>query len=997
MNKIIGGKIPNYINKSELLIDTNENKILSYNVLNRNQNITIFDQNNNIIRYSDTGNIYKLNNDFELEKLPDDTPKIKPTLNQDIFINKEFVINGIKYPYYYIFNNDKFKIAEFLLSENVERNNVIREFILKLFRHDRNDRNKIIDISKSSNLVNKYIFINKFNFLLEILFKNYNGPIPDLVTGYDEALFQNKIKTIIEHSTQQKSEKVLKLVYSKIKQLDDIDLESSDITIDYIREKIIHYSIQSKLKEVKKLEIQLIEILNNVDIWDPTMSDHKILKNNIYHKIKYKLSLPSIDQLSLPQAVAERYNIFYKKFYYIRNLLTTLFSNLNLINLTDLDKFQELIIKSYNTMDTDIERTMEDIIRQNELYLENNIIEIMSDEDNAFNIYLFNEIIEIFYYIDNLTAIKNIYMTKTTNYFPQNRVNDLGMVILLGYFHKRVFDNKTLNVITFDSFPINQNACLSDLFTGHYNLYNDPKNIIKSFYISKLPIYYPYRNVVYKGLIYADCVENSILQFIKTLFWTGESYKLDSMTNPRLRHIFEEYINKNKEETIEYKNYLLEIFNNIDVLDFVNKKNKFGFDSEVISTYKNIVICINYLLTNNEIIDDNRNVEDYRSMNDNILSLSLNENNINLISKFGSIKINYMEGHTNFETSSVLDLPILLNLSGLCFFVSKNLEIFKNNSNNNNYNILTKSLNYIDIDNHNTRNNFEFKKVLYFLLDTNKFDHLFETINFYEKYNFKDIVDNTKENTINNPIFFVDYILLPYIFFLYIIRTKTPPINFKLLNLIVSYLFNNDLFIYFIYNINMTERIVYNEKYIGNELYKKIKTLIESIHQLFITSGENSIIGITINKEIIEKLFTLILFIEIINSKYYNKNAIPEQFLKLLYENREKELISKLLEDINLSNSIFSGTVFLKDYIYYVLDRMINITGEPLEFIRKLQVNVRKTPDYEIINKYIQEYHAKQVPGAALESANKYLKRILISKYLKFKTKYIELKEKLNE
>lgn len=1004
MEKIVGGKIPNYDDKSELIIDTNENKILSYNVLNKNQNITIFDQNNNIIRYSDIGNIYKLNNDFELEKLPDDTPKIKPTLNQDIFINKEFVINGIKYPYYYIFNNEKFKFADFLLSENINDDNKIRIFIKKLYLFNKDDKNKIFNINKLSNLFNKYIFINKFKFLLEILFKNYNEPIQDL--DISNIAIQEDIENIITKSFSKKSESTKEKLFNEMIKNKKETLPS----IEEITKILIDSSIKTKVKEIGQKQTQFKDKLNKLKTWDEN-SDAKILNDNIM-SIKYTLSLPQPSSLSLDGTYITRYTTFYNKFYYIKNILKTIFkinsidnSKLNLINLDDLNSFQHIVYRSYHAVksagnESSIYSRLNDrLIIENEKYLD---IDIESDEFNVYNNYLIKEIVEIFDYIDNINIINKIQDERMKGEtISNNRPYDLAMIIILGYFHKRVFYNKTLNSLNFDAFPINQNNALNDLFRDSNTIVSQP--IIRSFYISDLPIYYPYQTVTYKGTSYPDCLENSILQFIKTFYWYGpvEGYKVDNIINLKLKNILEKYIIENKDDSEQCKNELLEILNNIEELDFTHKKGEgYEFNSEINCTYKNILICINYLLTDNNIISDTRNIDLYKTINKNIVSLSLDENNITLQTIFGSITLKYISDpnsfHAYIETSSTLEIPILSFLYSLNLFVSKDLEIFKNDSNDQNLNILMKMLR---IDSRNDRMYFQhpfFNKIMKILL-YNKFNHLFPNINYYEKYNYRDIEEPHKISIINNPIFFKDYILLPYLILsysslLYIKYNDSIDgilILCKLLEILIKILFNNDLLIFFIYNDNLIIKLKQ-----GHNRYEKIINFFKD-NLMFWT--QTKLDETFRNRKILDQLFTILLFFEIITTKDFNKDNIPNQCLKLLYDNEDKKQIFDLISNINLSHNFLHETYLFKNYINFVLDRMININGEPLELIKNLQDKKKGTPLDRIIDNYLEEYELKKNPGAALESAKKYLKTTLRNKYLKFKTKYNELKNKLNK
>jgi hypothetical protein len=962
MNKIIGGKIPNYLDKSELILDTDKNKLLSYNVLNMNTNITVIDTNNNIIRYSDSGVIYKLNNDFELEKVIEPIENIKPIMDYSIIINKAFKINGINYPYYYIFYDDKFKFINNLLSLNIDETNKIREFISKLFLIDKNDSNKIVRIVNTPNLFNKYIFINKFKFLLELLFKNYTN-----ITNIDDEILEDVKNNSIETITKYVSDSIMRINADTLRRL------NPDKSDEEIRREKIENGVQERLKLNTIKEQKLIEILNkNIKLM---VNDCDILKS-ISELIRTTNMLPSKDKLTLEKLELDKYERFYNKFYYIRKSLKTIFnsSKLNLINLSDLQKFQDIIVKSYNHhIKNEAERNelfIRSLIRFNENYLNKNIND---DKKNDYNIYLFDEIVEIFNYINYIELINTQFITGYTKYrLPlDDMINDLAMVVILSYFHKRVFFNKTLNINGFDSFPINQNSTLNDLFSENTTIpINDT---IKSFYISELPSYYLYKTVNFGGHQYSDCVENTVLQFIKTFFWFGpvKKYDITKMINPKLKLIFENYIIKDLEDTNECKNELLLLLNNIDTIEF---KHNDGIKSEIISTYKNIILCINYLLTNCIILDDNSNIETYMQLNNNILSLELTDGNINLSTTFGSIQINYHPGHTYFTTSSVLEPEILLKLNILNLFVSNNLEIFKNNSNQNNYNILSK---LISIDKR-TKESLNYIKSLIFLVESNKFDHLFIKENLYEKYTFKTIIHD-KENTNNNPPFFINYLLTIFLILLNLNNLKTipPPVIYKLFKLCLEYLYHSDLFIFFTYNKNMYQNIQVSQYYKINEITDKIIIFINNSIKSLLNSQYYKWLK---DDNILDKFFTIILFVDLISIHNFDKNNIDINFLEKLSINtkieKSESIINKYSINFNLSKNLFNHTEFLKDYVYFVLDRMINIS------INTLASSINDP----IITPHISSYVAN--------TDKKYLKykEYMNKKYLKFKIKYIKLK-----
>jgi hypothetical protein len=148
----------------------------------------------------------------------------------------------------------------------------------------------------------------------------------------------------------------------------------------------------------------------------------------------------------------------------------------------------------------------------------------------------------------------------------------------------------------------------------------------------KLPQLYDYYQMDYNGKKYPDCVENTLLQFLKILSWNGSRFDISLV--PSLStdfKIFLDELNRNIPNTnlISIKNRFSNMVSNIDDLVKENiYKNEIGgkFVYEIKSTPQNFLKILSYIYDNDfsNIIDE-IDIKSQFTLNPNIQSIILNK------------------------------------------------------------------------------------------------------------------------------------------------------------------------------------------------------------------------------------------------------------------------------------------------------------------------------------------------------------------------------------
>lgn len=256
---MIGGKIPNYKEKHEKIVYNLDNVYNSYLPLQRNL-YNLHDIYDNLIIKGDTNINYKINTDFQLEELKNDSI-IVPEFNVS---DKKFKIADKFYPYYYVFLDNKFKIVEELYNKNKDSRTFLNTLFIISNQYD-GIYYTFHDINSKENILHKYLFINKFKFLLDILFDeniyddnydrfntNFFNNYKDVNNNFDKILdkildkFKKNKKEIVQQIKINPNDNDLK------KKLKDLLTNTKDEKYDKIDNKI--KNIKNKLLEIFRID-----------------------------------------------------------------------------------------------------------------------------------------------------------------------------------------------------------------------------------------------------------------------------------------------------------------------------------------------------------------------------------------------------------------------------------------------------------------------------------------------------------------------------------------------------------------------------------------------------------------------------------------------------------------------------------------------------------------------------------------------------------------------
>ena len=190
--------------------------------------------------------------------------------------------------------------------------------------------------------------------------------------------------------------------------------------------------------------------------------------------------------------------------------------------------------------------------------------------------------------------------------------------------------------------------------------------LLKEYYKPELPILYEYDSVTYKNINYGNCMENTIFQFLKVIFWNKENNNYD--------------LNKIKEiindKHVKFIETLFKNISNEKSLDFINNWTKFitelpntkygiynflkpQHQVEINPTLDNLIIALKYLIKWN----NNNSQNNTYFMNDLITKINkaykININSTNTTDKLELIfnekiyiiNLNHKK-HASFEGSN---------------------------------------------------------------------------------------------------------------------------------------------------------------------------------------------------------------------------------------------------------------------------------------------------------------------------------------------------------
>jgi hypothetical protein len=410
-----------------------------------------------------------------------------------------------------------------------------------------------IGISIKPNILNKYIFINKFRELLEILYSDSNTD--DEIKTQILKLYNNNEDAFINISDMMK---LYDNTISSINKIEDGKIQDYSNNINNkTKSKVFNEYIKNEIKLIMELKefIKYCDIIDNTD----GLKDFFKIKTSIIFFASFigahfkKLIFPKLDNFLFP----------------------TNFDNIicNLLNISN-----DELLKKYNDLFLEYKQINEQLKNEND-NIENTIKKIMKTHNIKKNE---NEFNNIFNQLKNLNEMK------------RNKQIETSM--------------------------------------KNYDLYN----------INNLPKVFKYGRAIYGNNKFPDCVENTLLHFVRAIIWdpNTQDYNTDFLPNTSIQELkdFVKSLNIGNENTQEIKNEFNKIIQNKKQFKDLYNSNNGDIKYEIISSIKIFKTFINYLFGIPDYKYPNINIEKIKEDNDVIYIKYKNISNI--------LKFTIYDGHS---------------------------------------------------------------------------------------------------------------------------------------------------------------------------------------------------------------------------------------------------------------------------------------------------------------------------------------------------------------
>jgi hypothetical protein len=559
-----------FLNKNKLVesLDDNHNKVLQLKseITNKDlrkmilsndieklkndmkdEELKKYDYNDETRDYIKKVNIHKIkNNTIEKKKLDVEINSIicENKLKMDIDKN----ISEIIY-FKSIVNNDTYdEIVKGYVKIEIEKKiTIIKNIYKKYFNMDFYN-NTCIGISVKPNILNKYIFINKFRELLEILYSDSNteNEIETQILN----LYGNNKEAFINISDMME---LYKNAIDSNQYITDDQIQTYSLNINNKTntEKKIKAKYNAYINNEIKLIMELKEFIKHCDIFDNTLlhscAKHACNTDGLKDFLKIKTSI--IFFASFIGAHFNKLTIPKLDNYLFPTNIDNIISNLLNINNDELNcKYIEL----YDKINIE-EKSKNEFININK----NKILDIKSNI--SYNI----EMLRTLYKITNLSSgelkltstelkqkYSDIFKSKYPN--PSKKVIDL---------HKKYNKNREKihnyenQIISYKNEIKEINKEINLKYTK-YDLFN----------IDYLPKVFKYSLATFQNNIFPDCVESTLLHFVRAIIWDPykQNYNYDFLPDTSNKELkkFVKNLKIGNENTPEIKNEFNKIIQN---------------------------------------------------------------------------------------------------------------------------------------------------------------------------------------------------------------------------------------------------------------------------------------------------------------------------------------------------------------------------------------------------------------------------------------------------
>jgi len=543
---------------------------------------------------------YYLDKNFMLHKYKS---RLAPPYINDNVLTEEilitvFKIDDIEIPSYYLFCNYTHVFNIFismysLLVTDIENKITILNIELDNLKKEYAKYNLIIDDFKSKTLYYpiKNAIADKYKEL-NLLMKNnkkLKKPLKNDTTIDDTTIDDTIEKQNILLQQIEANNNKLTLILSELKQNYEYT-ECED-------------NLKINLDQQKELEKNIKQTNNEILILKKTINNIFQINNNNFIKLSYQFNIFNISLL------CEKYFDIIKLLYndiITLDAIIEIFKDFSLVNIYYLINYK----KNIKQIHTDIN------FMNNKFY--SNTLGNTNINDTNKDIY--NNIIKIEHQMENITEITidkiykelhiqliyiNNILNKIEEYIPNYK--KLFLMAIISYRNYNNLINNSwgyLNKKYIKDFIINNTTTVTI----------DEKQSLIKYYKPELPILYDSNNVTYKNVNYGNCMENTILQFLKVIFWNKEINNYDFnrikkiINDDNYNFINNVFININTEKTLKFINKWVEFITELPKkYDYIYDNYDFNHPElkiEINPSLNNLIIALKYLTKWTNYIDD---------------------------------------------------------------------------------------------------------------------------------------------------------------------------------------------------------------------------------------------------------------------------------------------------------------------------------------------------------------------------------------------------------
>ncbi len=703
------------------------NECLPFNNFNKSQkNILNFDKTSYIYFYKENSDTYYLKKDFSIKLINFNLPYEPIDIMTPEILTSVFRINSLIIPGFYLFCNYTNIFNIFTYNYSLFINELNNKIITKIDKLNKLEEEYKINIKINNKIKNKTKFkiINNEIGQIHKKIKEYKINNPSNNNPSNNITKSNSVLIELRNQLQDK-ETELKLIEDYLKNNTDYTERELQILQNNEEQNKLISTIEKDKREVKIIK----NTINNI---------FQINKENIFIKFSFKFNIFNIsllcenyfdiitllhnDTIELEDIIDIFKDYSLINIYYLINYYKT---NLNIKNI---DK-EFMNYKIHNTNNLNKPELYDKIIH-NEKHMKK-IKDINIDtiyKELRLQLILIKKILNnIDQYIPNY---KNLFLMAIISYRNNNNLINSTW----GYLNKKYIKDFIIN---------------NTIYT------HDKSTELITYYTPELPILYEYDTVIYKNVTYGNCMENTILQFLKVIFWNREINNYDFnkikeiINDEQLDNIIHIFNDINNEKSLTFINTWTEYITELPNTNIHDNYGYYVFTNiydlvEIKPTLNNLIIALKYLIK-----WDKTHIDNFTFMT-NLITQINKDYKININSNYDFDEIELLFNEKIYVI--ILDHKYHASFKDILFSDKNNILCFYHD-----YDILKNIAEYLYNESHITLSNLNAYILYIYIYKKNIYPYLYSyitTINKHEKIYLINIFINTF-NDDNNILYYL--------------------------------------------------------------------------------------------------------------------------------------------------------------------------------------------------------------------------------------------------